>query len=52
MDGATKRILKAVALALRRLLEGRYDQGGQWKPGDLEQRLAAIGSKKRVRTIY
>jgi hypothetical protein len=43
MEAELKKTLKAVTLELRHLLEGRYDQGGQWKPGDLEQRLAAIG---------
>ena len=38
-----KRILKALSLELRHLLEGHYDSGGRWHPGDLEQRLAAMG---------
>jgi len=43
MDAAQKRILKAVSLELRHLLEGRYDEHGRWMPGDLEERLASIG---------
>jgi len=46
MEAELKKTLKAVTLELRHLLEGRYDQGGQWKPGDLEQRLAAIGVRR------
>jgi hypothetical protein len=46
MDADLKKTLKAVTLELRHLLEGRYDQGGQWKPGDLERRLAAIGVRR------
>lgn len=46
MESELKRTLKAVTLELRHLLEGRYEQSGQWKPGDLEQRLAAIGVRR------
>src|SRR5262245_54525340 len=46
MEASLKKVLKAVTLELRHLLEGRYDSGGQWKPGDLEQRLAAIGVRR------
>jgi len=38
-----KKILKAVVLELRHLLEGRYDTSGRWHAGDLEQRLASLG---------
>lgn len=46
MESELKKTLKAVTLELRHLLEGRYGQGGQWKPGDLEQRLASIGVRR------
>jgi len=46
MDAELKKTLKAVTLELRHLLEGRYDSAGKWKPGDLEQRLAAIGVRR------
>ncbi len=43
MDANLKKILKAVTLEFRHALEGRYDNDGNWHPGDLETRLAAIG---------
>jgi len=46
MEPALKKTLKAVTLALRHLLEGCYDGKGKWKPGDLEQRLAAVGVRR------
>ncbi|MGE0769988.1 MAG: DNA methyltransferase, partial [Hyphomicrobiaceae bacterium] len=46
MDPGLKKILKSVTLELRHLLEGRYDSAGAWEPGDLEQRLAAIGVRR------
>src|SRR5271165_1963368 len=46
MNADLKKLLKAVTLELRHLLEGRYDSDGKWKPGDLEQRLAAIGVRR------
>ena len=46
MDANLKKILKAVTLELRHSLEGRYDNDGNWKPGDLELRLAAIGVRR------
>lgn len=46
MDAKLKNTLKAVTLELRHLLEGRYDSEGKWEPGDLEQRLAAIGVRR------
>lgn len=46
MEAGLKKILKAVTLELRHLLEGRYDAAGTWHPGDLEQRLAAIGVRR------
>lgn len=47
MEIKEKKILKAVVLELRHLLEGRYDNDGRWHPGDLEQRLAAIGIRRK-----
>jgi hypothetical protein len=46
MDAGLKKTLKAVTLELRHLLEGQYGSDGHWKPGDLEQRLAAIGVRR------
>ncbi len=46
MESSHKKILKAVVLELRHLLEGWYDASGVWHPGDLEQRLAAIGVRQ------
>jgi len=47
MEVKDKKILKAVALEIRHLLEGKYDTDGKWHPGDLEQRLAAIGIRRK-----
>lgn len=46
METNLKGCLKAIVLALRRLLEGYYDAQGEWQPGDLERRLAAIGVRR------
>jgi hypothetical protein len=46
MEPQHKKILKAIVLELRHLLEGLYDGDGRWHPGDLEQRLAAIGIRR------
>ena len=46
MDPTHKKILKAIVLELRHLLEGWYDARDTWHPGDLEQRLAAIGVRR------
>jgi len=46
MEANHKKILKAISLELRHLLEGYYDSDGKWQPGDLEQRLAAIGVRR------
>ncbi len=46
MNADLKKTLKAVTPKLRHLLEERYDSGGKWKPGDLRQRLAAIGVRR------
>ncbi|HET6883747.1 MAG TPA: hypothetical protein VFI31_26580, partial [Pirellulales bacterium] len=48
---ALKKLLKSVTLELRHLLEGRYDGDGKWKPGDLEQRLAAIGVRRERASV-
>ena len=46
MDATHKKILKAIILEIRHSLEGRYDAGGTWQPGDLERRLAAMGVRR------
>ncbi|MCY2987294.1 MAG: Eco57I restriction-modification methylase domain-containing protein, partial [Planctomycetota bacterium] len=46
MDAQHKKILKAISLELRHLLEGQYDASTKWQPGDLEKRLAAIGVRR------
>ena len=46
MEAAHKKILKAISLELRHLLEGQYDASPKWQPGDLEKRLAAIGVRR------
>ncbi len=43
MEAGLKSRLKAIALELRRELEGFHDAGGAWHPGDLERRLGEIG---------
>lgn len=43
MEAREKKILKALSLELRHLLEGHYNAAGHWHAGDLEQRLSAIG---------
>ncbi len=43
MDPKLKKILRGISLEIRRLLEGRYDEHGQWRPGDLEERLKGMG---------
>ena len=42
MEANHKKVLKAVVLELRHMLEGYYD-GSRWHAGDLEQRLNAVG---------
>ncbi len=51
MEIKDKKILKAVVLELRHLLEGRYDNNGKWHPGNLEQRLAAIGIRRKHKPV-
>jgi hypothetical protein len=43
MDPKLKKILRAISLEIRRLLEGRYDEHGRWQAGDLERRLNELG---------
>ncbi|MGE0823227.1 MAG: BREX-1 system adenine-specific DNA-methyltransferase PglX [Candidatus Binatia bacterium] len=43
MDSGLKKILRAVSLELRHVLEGRYDDQGRWLAGDLERRLNELG---------
>jgi len=43
MDTDLKKILKALSLELRHLLEGEYDATGEWHGGDLERCLNALG---------
>jgi hypothetical protein len=43
MDPKLKKILRGISLEIRRLLEGRHDEHGQWVPGDLEERLKGMG---------
>ncbi|WP_447972353.1 Eco57I restriction-modification methylase domain-containing protein [Nitrospira sp. Kam-Ns4a] len=46
MAANVKGCLKALVLELRRLLEGFSDAQGNWQPGDLDRRLAAIGVRR------
>jgi SAM-dependent methyltransferase len=46
MEAPHKKILKAISLEIRKLLEGKYDEQGTLQPGDLAQRLAAIGVRR------
>src|SRR5260370_39036046 len=39
MDPVLKKVLRALRLELRYLLEGWYDEHDAWYPGDLERRL-------------
>src|SRR5688572_28048034 len=41
-----KSTLRAITLELRRELEGKYDVQGNWQPGDLDRRQAAIGVRR------
>jgi hypothetical protein len=43
MDPKLKKILRGLSLEIRRLLEGRHDEQGQWLAGDLEKRLNGMG---------
>ena len=43
MDSKLKKILRGISLEIRRSLEGRYDEHGQWQAGDLERRLNELG---------
>ena len=46
MESQYKSKLKSIVLDLRHTLEGRYDDAGFWRPGDLEERLAALGVRR------
>jgi hypothetical protein len=47
MDAGHRKTLRAVVIEMRRLLEGRWDESWtSWIPGDLEQRLAAVGVRR------
>lgn len=43
MEAEQKKILKPLVLTLRHLLEGRYDEHGNWHGGDLEARMNSLG---------
>ena len=43
MDQNLKKILRALSLEIRHTLEGWYDTKGDFHPGDLENRLNALG---------
>lgn len=43
MDPKLKKVLRGISLEIRRLLEGRYDEQGNWQAGDLERRLNGLG---------
>jgi hypothetical protein len=43
MNPDHKKILRALSLELRHILEGHYDEQGGFHPGDLERRLNEIG---------
>lgn len=43
MESQYKSQLKSIVLNLRHILEGRFDDAGIWRPGDLEERLASLG---------
>ena len=43
MESNLKKILRALSLELRHILEGYYDNHGKWYPGDLERRFNEMG---------
>jgi hypothetical protein len=51
MESQYKAKLKSIVLDLRHILEGRYDDAGNWRPGDLEERLAALGVRKNHESV-
>jgi len=51
MESQYKTQLKSLVLTLRHILEGRYDNTGGWHPGDLEERLAALGVRRDRKAI-
>lgn len=46
MEIENRKLLKAITLTLRHILEGYYDSDGKWHPGDLEQRLRELGVRR------
>jgi len=46
MESQYKAKLKSIILELRHILEGYYDNDGVWHPGDMEERLAALGVRR------
>ena len=46
MESQYKSQLKSIVLDLRHILEGHYNNAGVWNPGDLEERLAALGVRR------
>lgn len=46
MEQQYKSKLKSIVLSLRHALEGYCDDAGEWHPGDLEERLAALGIRR------
>jgi len=46
MESQYKAKLKSIILDLRHILEGYYDNNGVWHPGDMEERLAALGVRR------
>jgi len=46
MESQYKAKLKSIILDLRHILEGYYDNDGAWHPGDMEERLAALGVRR------
>ena len=46
LEANHKKILRAVTLEIRHILEGRYDETGKWHPGDLERRLNELGVRR------
>jgi len=51
MESRYKSQLKSIVLSLRHILEGRYDGEGNWHPGDLEERLAALGVRRERESL-
>lgn len=43
MEASHKKTLRAISLEIRHILEGTYNEYGQWQPGYLERRLNELG---------